>query len=163
MAQSLSPPPLDIWQYFVEELALRALAEHESDRGHSGSVGVDFEVQRNEKNPIEYRIIMRIKLAESGYVPEENPPYSLALTISGYFRFEAGTDEPTMKRMLHVNGTSILYGIARGLVGQATGASVHGQFVLPTVNFIQILEARERAKAESHAPAIESPADGHSE
>jgi hypothetical protein len=37
------------------------------------------------------------------------------------------------------------YALARGIVGQATGTSLHCKFLLPTVNFIELLKAKSKA------------------
>lgn len=144
----LLPPPLDIQMYHIHELTFRALSEYNPDLANSGGLDVDFDVERNADAPRDFRIILRIKLAEAGYTSDDNPPYSLYLAIVGYFTFAEDTPEDVMQRMINLNGTSILYGIARGLVGQATGAGVHGQFVLPAVNFVALVNAR--AAAQSH-------------
>lgn len=146
MTPALLQPPLDIQVYHIEELAFRALQEYDSEQDSSSVIEVDFDIDRDEEDPNAFRIVMRIKLAENGYTAEENPPYMISLVIVGYFSFAKGTAEDIMQRMINLNGTSILYGIARGLVGQATGASKHGQFVLPAVNFVALIKAR----AESH-------------
>jgi len=39
-----------------------------------------------------------------------------------------------------INGAAILYGMLRGQVAQITAQSVHGQFLLPTANFIELYE-----------------------
>lgn len=163
----LPPPPLDVQAYHIHELTFRALSEYDPEQVSAGGLDVDFDVQRNENAPNDYRIILRVKLAQDGYTPDENPPYSLSLTIVGYFTFAPDTPEDIMGKMINLNGTSILYGIARGLVGQATGAGVHGQFVLPAVNFVALVNERARmqqaAVAASENKAIEAPSSDQSE
>lgn len=94
---------------------------------------------------------MTVSVAPQGYTADENPPYSLHLDIVGYFTFLPGTSDDVMIRMVHLNGSSMLYGIARGFVGQATGAARHGQFLLPAVNFIALLKQRAELDAADHA------------
>lgn len=150
MTKQPHPPSLDVQAYHVHELWLRALEDYEPERPSRGGISVDFDVQQSEADQSRYRIIMRINLAEGGYSPEENPPYALRIVIFGYFAFDEGTSEEVMLRMINFNGLSILYGIARGLMGQATGSSVHGQFLLPAVNFVGLLEKKaESEKAQA--------------
>lgn len=145
------PPPLDIQRYHVEELVFRALPEYDASRKTSSAIDVDFTVQQDEVLTRDYRITMRIQLATSGYTAEENAPYTVDMKILGYFTFADGTNDEVSRKMIYINGPAILFGIARGIAGQATGASKHGQFVLPTVNFVEIEKARletEKARLE---------------
>lgn len=146
---TILPPPLDVRSYHINALVLRTLEEYDPDRDTAGDFNVDFDVQRSAQDEQSFRIIMHINVAQDGYTVDTNPSHSISLTIVGYFSFAQGTDEEQMQRMIRINGSSILYGIARGLVGQATGASKHGQFVLPTVNFVEIVKAKEAATLES--------------
>nr|MDP9360952.1 protein-export chaperone SecB [Acidobacteriota bacterium] len=82
-------------------------------------------------------------------------PYSINLDIVGYFLFAAGTSEDLMFRMIYANGASILYGVARGFVGQATGAAKYGQFVLPAVNFVELMRKRLAEIEGEQSPAEE--------
>ncbi len=142
MTTTKQPPPLDIQRYHVEDLVFRALREYDPSQKTSGAIDVDFEVQQDEVSTRDYRISMHIQLAANGYTAEENAPYTVDMTIIGYFTFAEGTAEDVSQKMIYINGPAILFGIARGITGQATGASKHGQFVLPTVNFVEIEKAR---------------------
>lgn len=149
---TILPPPLDVQSYHIDTLVFRTFPEYDADRDTAGNFDVDFDVQRHAQDPHSFRIIMRINVASDGYSADTNPSHGISLTILGNFRFEEGTDEEQMQRMIRINGSSILYGIARGIVGQATGASRHGQFVLPTVNFVEISKAKEAAAALEETP-----------
>ncbi len=59
------------------------------------------------------------------------------LRITGFFSFAKGTDEQMIEKMIPLNGLAILYGIARGVVAQATANSMHEKFILPTVNLVE--------------------------
>ena len=155
---------LDIYAYYVRAFTLRALDEYDPDRESSGVMDIDYNIGRQQENPKDYRIVMQIDLAKDGYTSAENSPYSIATIIVGHFVFAEDAPEDEMQRMIHLNGLSILFGIARGFVGQATGASLHGQFVLPTVDFVQLVNERaERNKATTNQPQIEAPAEASAE
>ncbi len=139
-----SPPPLDVVAYHVNEFVLRSLDEYSRDRAGSGAFEVSFDVQANESDPRDFQIVLNVEFAPKGYTTEQNPPYSIRLQIAGYFKFLEGIATDQMERMIQVNGSSILYGIARGFVGQATGAAKNGQFVLPAVNFLELVNARSK-------------------
>lgn len=153
-----SPPLLDIQAYHVAEFVFRALSEYDHERPTSSAIGVNFTIDQHEEDPLEFRIEMRLQVAETGYSADINAPYSISLTIVGYFTFAEGTENDVMQRMIHLNGLSILYGIARGFVGQATGAGRYAQYVLPTVNFISLLQERlAKLQAQIEAYATTQP------
>lgn len=147
------PPPLDVVAYHVSEFMIRALDEYSREKAGRGEFEVNFDVERSETSPRDFRMVMNIEFATKGYSEEQNPPYSLRLKIAGFLTFREGVSEEQMLRMVNVNGASILYGIARGFVGQATGACQNGQFVLPAVNFIELVKVREAAAAIVAAPS----------
>src|SRR4051812_44740071 len=153
------PPPLDVHAYHVEELVFRAHSDYKPDQQSSGPIDVEFQVQKDEVTPRVYRIDMRIQLAAGGYTAEENTPYAVDLKMVGYLTFAAATSQDVMNRMIFINGPAILFGIARGIVGQATGASKHGQFVLPTVNFVEMEKERTRKEEEEKQLALKLSPD----
>lgn len=50
--------------------------------------------------------------------------------------------------MIAPNGLSMLYGVARGVVANATAMSWHGKFVLPSLNLIEIIKRKSEAESE---------------
>jgi preprotein translocase subunit SecB len=73
-------------------------------------------------------------------------PYRATLRLDTYFEVDPGLPPDKMKQMLWYNGLSIAYGIARGIIGQATAQGSHAKFVLPAVNFVEILKHRKVKK-----------------
>jgi hypothetical protein len=52
-----------------------------------------------------------------------------------------------MNTLVRVNGVSILYGILRGIIANATGMFPNGKFLLPTVMPQDIVKKIEAEKA----------------
>ena len=69
-------------------------------------------------------------------------PYHFRLQLFGQFEFLEGTSTETQHRMIHVNGSSILYGVARGVLAEATSQARAGKYILPAINLIELLEKR---------------------
>jgi preprotein translocase subunit SecB len=67
------------------------------------------------------------------------------LKLTGFFCFVEGTDEEIINKMIGPSGLSILYGVARGVVAQVTGNSWHGKFILPSMNFIELMKGKAQA------------------
>ncbi len=61
--------------------------------------------------------------------------FKFRLELRGIFSFTDEIDEKQKDQLVSLNGISILYGIARGIVSQATANMPIGRLVLPTVNF----------------------------
>jgi hypothetical protein len=67
-----------------------------------------------------------------------NLPYEFRITLVGYFVFVApiksGFD---VLRMVRVNGSSVLYGIAREIVRTNTAGGAWRELLLPTISFYE--------------------------
>lgn len=72
-------------------------------------------------------------------------PYSVSIKGRGSFSFDETVEHKEVDRLLRINGAAILYGLLRGQVAQITAQSVHGQFLLPTANFIELYERSQKA------------------
>lgn len=70
--------------------------------------------------------------------------YALDIKLVGYFSFDPGTDEEAMGRLITINAPAILYGVARGIAAQAFALTNAGRMLLPSVNFVEIMDRRER-------------------
>lgn len=136
---------LDINDYFVDELSVRTNHDFSKKDQSSGEIKVDFDIKRNNTSPLEFMIPMTIAVNnnESSFAVAE---YQISLKITGFFGFAEGADEETVNRMIGPSGLAILYGVARGVVAQATGNCWHGKFILPSMNFVEML--RDKASSE---------------
>lgn len=79
-------------------------------------------------------------------------PYGFDVTVAGNFMFPASFPEKEKDRFIHLNGSAILYGIARGLIASASGIGPHGPATLPSVNFVDFFEGSGRRRAHNSAP-----------
>lgn len=145
-------PPLEISQYFIDELHVKVNPEYEGDGSHAGILVVDFDI-RKAPDALRFLITMTIDVNKTDEA-FAGAPYQLLLNLSGYFDFAEGTDQETVDRLIGPNGLAILYGIARGTVAQATACCRHDKFILPAYNFIELLNE----KAKQGSPAKERPA-----
>ena len=139
-----SPPSLKIDQYTVDEIHVRVNPEYREPKkgAREAKLTASIGIKRRGKFP-EFMISIELEVNKSEADFKANP-YYIFLKITGFFSFNKGTDEQTIEKMIQLNGPAILYGIARGVVAQATGSSLHDKFILPTVNFVEA--TRERAE-----------------
>jgi preprotein translocase subunit SecB len=130
---------LNINDYVVEELTVKGNGEYQKTaKDQQGQIDIAFNAKRKGKEPL-YMITMIIELNKSKQAFANNA-YYVYLKINGFFGFPKETDEETMQKMISLNGLVMLYGIARGVVAQATANGAHGKFVLPAVNFVELIK-----------------------
>lgn len=141
-----SPPSLKIDQYFVDEVHIRVNPQYREPKkaSHEAKLTALIGIKRRGKLP-EFMINIEVEVNKSEADFRVNP-YYIFLKITGFFSFTEGTDEQTIERMIPLNGPAILYGIARGVVAQATGSSIHDKFILPTVNFVEVTKRQAKKK-----------------
>lgn len=147
---------LNFDQYIVDDLSVRTNGfKLPKGRGKSvetwGEVKIQFDIKQNKGNDTAYMIPLTIEVNESqGHSAAS--PYYIFLAIRGFFSFNKREDPETTAKMISLNGLSMLYGVARGIVGQATASCPHGRFILPSVNFIELLKRKASEIADGEQP-----------
>lgn len=138
---------LNLNDYFIDELAFAANREREAGSTTSGTLSVDFDIRRSGEAPLDFMItlVVDVNPRDEDF---ERGDYRIHLKLSGFFSFTEGTSEEMINGMITHNGLSILYGVARGSVADATATSWHGKFVLPAVNFVELVKQKVAALAE---------------
>jgi preprotein translocase subunit SecB len=136
---------LNITDYFVEELRVRTNGALEDTSGKAGTLENSVGIKRKGKEP-QFMIRMRLELNRKKE-DFERAQYYVYLDISGFFGFAEGTEEETIRKMIGLNGPAILYGIACGVVAQATANCRYGKLVLPVVNFVEAMSKGAADKA----------------
>ncbi len=76
---------------------------------------------------------------------------TVQITLKGLFSLPNDTPEEDVQALVPLNGLAILYGIARGMVAQATGPTLHGALWLPAVSFVDLIG--EQAQQAEHEAA----------
>lgn len=138
---------LNITDYIVDELTVRGNDNYQKpEREKEGEINIGFTVKRKGKEPL-FMLTMTIELNKSKQAFTANP-YYVFLKIRGFFEFVKETDEETMQKMIGLNGLAMLYGIARGVVAQATANGAHDKFILPSMNFVELIKNSMAAESE---------------
>ena len=118
-----------------EAFAFAAKPEYES------AVGFDFDLSEHADGRV-YRIRLTVFINQHEKI-FLRAPYRISITLLGFFEIPVqDSGEELSKALLMPNGLAMMYSIARGIVGQATGTSLHGKFLLPTVNFVEVLKEK---------------------
>jgi preprotein translocase subunit SecB len=106
-------------------------------------VNFDFYKKNNEHN---FKIILdvMVNLNDGDFKKSE---YRIRVKLESYFEFDKTIAEHDIPKLIIPNGLAMTYSTARGIVGQATGTAMHGKYLLPSVNFIELIKEKfEREK-----------------
>lgn len=145
---------LNIYEYFLEETIIRCNPDYKKrEKEKSGEINITFDIKRKEQEPL-FMISMRIELNKNKKVFDQSP-YYIFLNINGFFRFPRGTPEDIINKMIGLNGPAILYGVARGLTSQITANGRHGKFILPAINFVELINEMKKKKSRKRAPNMQ--------
>ena len=131
--------PLQVRDYFVESFHLDTNLDFKTSGETSGEpeLALDFDFKKSENRPI-FRVDLEV-LVNRTDESFSKAPYRIRIKTQTVLEFISSFPEKDIPRLLGPNGLSMAYGVARGIVGQATGIAPHGKFILPTLNFIEIL------------------------
>lgn len=112
--------------------------------------GVNFNFSRQKELPIfKVELDVAVNLEEKDFA---NGPYRIRIKLQSFIEFDPSFPESEIPKLLPPNALAMTYSIARGIVGQATGTSLHNKFLLPTVNFIELIKDKiEREKKKKKA------------
>lgn len=139
---------LNIDDFVVEDFSITTNPDYtRPEKEESDDIGISFDIKRKGNEPF-FMLTLQIDLNKSKKA-YTCVPYRIALKMSGFFSFAEGTEEEAMNKMIGLNGLSILYGIARGTVAQFTATCSHGKFVLPSMNFVELLKKKAIASGKT--------------
>jgi len=88
-------------------------------------------LQPDDKQP-HWRVQLRLRQEAT---PKNNSPYTFRIAIEGWFTLNPTFPADQAERFVTVNGTSILYGIAREQLRQAMATGPFLPILLPSVTF----------------------------
>lgn len=136
------PSPLKCRGYFVTELALTANPDYDVNKPSA----LDFkdlqvtstaDILPQEKEPRKsvWRLLLRV---HQNVGIEKNAPYNFALVLLGHFEVHPDYPADKAKQLAEVNGSSILYSVARQILRDAMNNGPFRPLILPTVSFIDM-------------------------
>ena len=109
---------------------------------------VDVDV-RKRRNHWDFRVSLDVTFTPK---PDETCRMGrIHIAVVGLFHLPDETDEALVEKLVPLNCYAILYGIARGVVAQATGMVPGGPFMIPAVNFVETLKQKKKRKPKEPA------------
>lgn len=121
-----------------------------SQSDHTGDISSAINIAPHKKDASKYRLTLEIQVKPTAKKEKSFFPYFVAIKGRAFFTFKDPCSREDADKALSLNGAAILYGLLRAQVAQITAQSVHGQFLLPTMNFVELAKIN---KTEECAPA----------
>ena len=143
------PSPLNCTHYFVTDLSVSAnpLYDPESEIDLTGdSLDIESRVEAPEDDEAHWQIILDVS---QNLGPEANAPYNFGIQIIGFFQIQDGFPKDKETTFLSINGSSLLFGVAREMLRNAMTAGPHAPLMLPTVSFFDPALLGKAAKQKS--------------
>lgn len=129
--QRITNVPVNIFNYTIRELTVRPHPGYRDDADLSAQVQTTGSVSRSNENKQLFQVTLLARFFSGN--PDENLPYDVTIAIDGEFvSFVNIPSDAIPARWFHT-ALAMIYGIARGVVGQTTAAGLNGKFVLPAV------------------------------
>ncbi len=145
--------PLQLENYVVDDLSFKSnsATRPKGSKTVPPTITLDFDVKSHAKDTERFLILMEIDL-NKGQMLTEFQQYQVHLHLVGWFRFNKGLDSATKHKMILTNGSSILYGIGRGIVAQITGSLGQERFILPSLNLLAAVQEKLRPASAPQKP-----------
>jgi preprotein translocase subunit SecB len=141
-----------------------ALAKRDA-KGLDGELDLRFDpFIRRSSSGISFWVTLQVDVSWPN--AEKSPYESLSIALDGFFSFPDKTSEEDVRKYVPTLCLVNLYGAARGILLQATGAFPHGPFHLPLVDMNKVVrqciskrrapsqDASARKKKSAPAPSI---------
>jgi preprotein translocase subunit SecB len=144
--------PLQLVRYLVTDIACTSNPKFNPKKEMVGTMeqySVEFKASPLEPSkevpghPWSVELVVSQKIQDG-----QNFPYEFRIAMVGIFGCNnaAKVDEEEI-RFVRVNGTSMLYGIAREQIRALTAASPWGAIIIPTISFYDSIEHSKKEEA----------------
>ena len=138
--------------YAVDKIMVESNTQdiQSSDDG-SDELVIDFNVlkQENEKS---FLIELFIDVNKSAKAFKSSR-YRIFLKLLSVFDFFRDTTREEITKLLIPNGLAMAYSTSRGIIGELTANSINGKYILPSVNFMELIKKKShklKDKKKSH-------------
>lgn len=156
--------PLQLLEYAFEVVSVTPAAGYANNERNpsfvlppsvlniSAESSISLVAEKPEYSDYGLKLVLSVNPKEPGAAP-----YSATVAVQGAVRMHQTADTRDMKdreQRALVNGISLLYGLVRDMVCNITSRAVHGQLLLPTLNFSDLAN---RKPVESTARSVAAP------
>jgi len=137
--------PLQLEMYYFTKVMMEAdpCFQPKNDEDQHFGVTTHVELMQHREDPRRWQVVLDI----STEAPEgQSMPYKVDLQVVGFFTVAPEVEEARMPKLIHANGTAILYSSAREFLLTITGRGPWPAVYLPTTNFLGPLKPEEGQK-----------------
>lgn len=120
---------------------------------HTGDIQAGITISPHNQDHAKYLLTMDIQIRPASKTEKAFFPYLVGVKGRGFFLFKEPCPNDEAQRTLRLNGASILYGLLRAQVAQITAQSIHGQFLLPAMNFVELAKNHQTPAPETASDA----------
>jgi preprotein translocase subunit SecB len=146
--------------YQIERVAVEPYELYDASLSeHTGNITTTINIAPHMEDKRKFRLILWIQINPIPMKEQSFYPYHITINGRAFFTFKDIPSHEEAEYVLSLNGASILYGFLRAQVAQITAQSVHGQFLLPTVNFVEMYQAQQKAKPSEAAKGTDKKID----
>lgn len=146
-------PLLNFLDYKPARLKIEPVVAYRPDQRQEAQIETTFSVARADADPQRFGLVLSCRFYTA--TDDQNLPYETEFALLGEFWSLQELREGAIPARVANNALMLLYGVARGIVGQATAGGVHGRFVLPTVVFDELVD---RATSDPNSGVAADPA-----
>lgn len=126
-------------RYQIESVAVAPNEKFNATSGSfTGDIYAAINIAPHAKDPKRYRLTLDVQVRPTPKKEKSFFPYHVAIRGRAFFLFRDVCSQAEADHALRLNGASILHGLLRAQIAQITAQSVHGQFLLPTMNFVEL-------------------------
>lgn len=126
---------LDCVSYFVTDLSVTANREYQPEQAPNlnwDDIDIDTHLAPPSADVNHWQVTLKI----TQNVPvEKNAPYNYSLTLVGLFEARKGGAASDAEKLVRINGSSVLYSVAREILRGAMAKGPFMPIMLPTVSF----------------------------
>ena len=138
----MSVSPLQLSQYFVEELSLQINPDYlPGPEPQFGDVQVapNGPEHRTDGQKV-LHLVVELRPAEDHW---KSFPYMVKIAARGAFLLDGSLEQEEADRLLLFNGSAILLGLMRAQVAQATALCEYGAVWIPTLNLVDLFSSQK--------------------
>lgn len=142
----MSQTPLRLETYFFPKVQIEANPDYspkDEPEEQNVQLSVNVGLLGSEQEPTRFQLTLDI---EKISVKVGSLPYQILLEAVAFISVDPTIKHPDIKRLVQINGASMLYSAARELILMVTGRGPWGSFQLPTVNFLGAIPVSEKTK-----------------
>ena len=137
-------------RFLLDSITIRPNAAYsDATAENTGTISVGVSLATHNDDRSKRQVILDIDLQPKEGAEDRCFPYSISVVGRAFFLFQKDSAAKDVERFLNINGSAMLFGLLRGQVSQITSQSVHGQFMLPPCNFVEMYEERNNASADT--------------